>query len=151
MLAASNATGQLVCPALIADLTTRLGWRVALIFVAGMLAFAALVASLLMHDRPSDLNLPLYGEDKITPRPAEGVGLVSLLMAPINVLKDAARVPIFWVLFGTLFVCGCSTNGLIQTHFITLCHDYALAAVAAATVLAMMGIFDVFCTIGSRC
>jgi hypothetical protein len=63
-----------------------------------MLAFVALIASLLMHDRPSDLNMPLYGESKITPRPAEGVGLVSLLMAPINVLKDAARAPIFWVL-----------------------------------------------------
>jgi MFS family permease len=149
MLAASNATGQLVFLPLIAELTTRLGWRAALIFVAGMLAFVALVASLLMHDRPSDLNLPLYGESKITPRPAEGVGLVSLLMAPVNVLKDAARVPIFWVLFGTFFVCGCSTNGLIQTHFITLCHDYGLPAVTAASVLAMMGIFDFFGTIGS--
>jgi len=149
ILAASNATGQLVFLPLIAELTTRLGWRAALIFVAGMLAFVALVASLLMHDRPSDLNLPLYGESKITPRPTEGVGLVSLLMAPVNVLKDAARVPIFWVLFGTFFVCGCSTNGLIQTHFITLCHDYGLPAVTAASVLAMMGIFDFFGTIGS--
>ena len=149
MLAASNATGQLVFLPLIAELTTRLGWRAALIFVTGMLAFAALVASLLMHDRPSDLNLPLYGEDKITPRPAEGVGLVSLLMAPINVLRDAARVPIFWVLLGTFFVCGCSTNGLIQTLFITLCHDYGLAAVTGASVLAMMGVFDFFGTIGS--
>jgi predicted MFS family arabinose efflux permease len=70
-------------------------------------------------------------------------------MAPVNVLKDAARVPIFWVLFGTFFVCGSSTNGLIQTHFITLCHDYGLAAVSAASVLAMMGIFDFFGTIGS--
>ncbi len=102
-----------------------------------------------MRDRPSDLNLPLYGETKITPPPAQGVGLVSLLMSPINVLKDAARVPIFWVLFGTFFVCGCSTNGLIQTHFVTLCHDYGLPAVTAASVLAMMGIFDFFGTIGS--
>jgi MFS family permease len=149
MLAASNATGQLVFLPLIAELTTRLGWRAALIFVAGMLAFVALVASLLMHDRPSDLNLPLYGESKITPRPTDGVGRVSLLMAPVNALKDAARAPIFWVLFGTFFVCGFSTNGLIQTHFITLCHDYGLPAVSAASVLAMMGIFDFFGTIGS--
>jgi len=69
MLAASNATGQLVFLPLIAELTTRLGWRAALIFVAGMLAFVALVASLLMHDRPSDLNLPLYGERSRRGRP----------------------------------------------------------------------------------
>ena len=149
ILAASSATGQLVFLPLIAELTTRYGWRAALIFISCMLACVALVASVLMRDRPSELNLPLYGETNITPPPAEGVGLVSLLMSPIHVLKDAARVPIFWVLFGTYFVCGCSTNGLIQTHFITLCHDYGLAAVTAASVLAMMGIFDFIGTIGS--
>jgi hypothetical protein len=64
-------------------------------------------------------------------------------------LRDCARVPIFWVLFGTFFVCGCSTNGLVQTHFVALCHDYGLAATAAASVLAMMGAFDFVGTIGS--
>ena len=73
-----------------------------------------------MRDRPSDVGLPLYGETAVTPPPAAGVGLVSLLLSPLVVLKDAARVPIFWILFGTFFVCGCSTNGLIQTHFVTL-------------------------------
>ena len=32
----------------------------------------------------------------------------------------------FWVLFGTFFICGASTNGLIQTHFIPLCGDFGL-------------------------
>jgi len=149
MLAASNATGQLVFLPLIAHLTTNYGWRMTLVFVACMLAVVALLASLFMRDRPSDLNLPVYGESKITPPPAQGVGLLSLLMSPLIVLKEAARVPIFWVLFATFFVCGCSTNGLIQTHFVTLCHDYGLAATAAASVLAMMGIFDFAGTIGS--
>jgi MFS family permease len=149
MLAASSATGQLVFLPLIAELTTRYGWRAALVFISVMLGVVALVASLLMRDRPSDLGLPLYGESKMTPPPAEGVGLVSLLMAPLLVLKDAVRVPIFWVLFGTFFVCGSSTNGLIQTHFITLCHDYGLPAVTAASVLAVMGVCDFFGTIGS--
>jgi MFS family permease len=149
MLAASSATGQLVFLPLIAWLSTRFGWRASLIFIAAMLGLVALVASLFMRNRPSDLNLPLYGETKVTPPPVEGVGLVSLLMAPLYVLKEAARVPVFWVLFGTFFVCGSSTNGLVQTHFITLCHDYGLAATAAASVLAMMGVFDFFGTIGS--
>ena len=64
-------------------------------------------------------------------------------------LHDATRVPLFWVLFGTFFICGLSTNGLIQTHFITLCGDYGLTAVTAASVLAMMGVFDFIGTIGS--
>jgi MFS family permease len=149
MLAASSATGQLIFLPLIAELTTHFGWRIALVFVSGALALTAVVAFLFMRDRPSDLNLPLYGETVLSPPPPAGVGLVSLLMSPLMVLRDVAQVPIFWVLFATFFVCGCSTNGLIQTHFITLCHDYGLAATAAASVLAMMGAFDFIGTIGS--
>jgi MFS family permease len=149
IFAASNATGQLVFLPLIAQLATSYGWRMALVFVCCMLAFAGVVALVMMRDRPSDIGLPLYGETVVAPPPAAGVGLVSLLLSPLVVLRDVARVPIFWILFGTFFVCGCSTNGLIQTHFVTLCHDYGLAAVTAASVLAMMGFFDFFGTIGS--
>ena len=67
----------------------------------------------------------------------------------ILVLKDAAQNSAFWVLFATFFICGLSTNGLIQTHFIALCGDFGLAPVKAAGVLAMMGVFDFFGTIGS--
>ncbi len=149
IFAASNATGQLVFLPLIASLATNYGWRMSLVFVCCMLMAAGVLGILLMRDRPSDVGLPLYGETAVAPSPPQGVGLVSLLLSPLIVLKDAARVPVFWVLFGTFFICGCSTNGLIQTHFVTLCHDYGLAAVTAASVLAMMGIFDFAGTIGS--
>jgi len=149
MLAASSATGQLIFLPVIAELTTHYGWRIALVFVSGILGLTAIVTLVLMRDRPSDLNLPVYGETAISPAPASGVGLVSLLLSPLVVLRDCARVPVFWVLFATFFVCGCSTNGLVQTHFVALCHDYGFAATAAASVLAMMGAFDFVGTIGS--
>jgi sugar phosphate permease len=149
VFAASNATGQLIFLPVIAALATHYGWRMSLVFICCLLALAGIVALLLMRDRPSDVGLPLYGETAVAPLPAGGVGLVSLLLSPLIVLRDCVRVPIFWILFGTFFVCGCSTNGLIQTHFVTLCHDYGLAATTAASVLAMMGFFDFFGTIGS--
>ena len=149
LLSASSATGQLVFLPLIAELTERFGWRMALVFVCGLLALAALAAAALMRDRPSDLGLPPYGETVVTPPPPASAGLVSLLLVPLTALRDAARVPLFWVLFATFFICGASTNGLIQTHFITLCGDYGLTAVSAASVLAMMGVFDFAGTIGS--
>ena len=58
------------------------------------------------------------------------------------------RHPAFWA-FGTFFICGLSTNGLIQTHFISFCSDFGMAPVNSASVLAMMGIFDFFGTIAS--
>jgi MFS family permease len=149
LLTASSATGQLLFLPLIANLTERFDWRVALVVVCGCLAVAAVVVLLLMRDRPSDLNLPPYGEPAVAPPPPGGEGFLALLTSPLVVLAQSARVPLFWVLFATFFICGLSTNGLIQTHFITLCADYGLTAVTAASVLAMMGAFDFIGTIGS--
>src|SRR5262249_14568405 len=71
------------------------------------------------------------------------------LTSPFAVLKEVSGNRSFWILFGTFFICGVSTSGLIQTHFISLCGDYGLAAVTAASVLAMMGAFDFVGTIVS--
>ncbi len=64
-------------------------------------------------------------------------------------MREISKSGTFWVLAGTFFVCGLSTNGLIQTHFISLCGDNGLAAIPAASVLAMIGAFDFVGTIGS--
>ena len=66
---------------------------------------------------------------------------------PFLVLAGVRRDRVFWVLFGSFFICGLSTNGLIQSHFISLCGDAGLNPVGAASVLAMMGAFDLVGTI----
>jgi sugar phosphate permease len=149
LLSASNATGQLVFLPAIAALSEHLGWRAALLAVCAVLVVAALVVVLLMRNYPADVGLPPYGEAAVVPPPAHASGLATLLTTPILTLKEAARVPVFWVLFATFFVCGASTNGLVQTHFVTLCADYGIAAVGAASLLAVIGVFDLFGTIGS--
>jgi MFS family permease len=149
MLSASSATGQLVFLPLMAELTERYGWRTTVLFVCGMLAVVALIVLALMRDRPADLNLPLFGEVHVTPAPSIDKSLGAMLLSPLIVLKEVSRSSTFWILFATFFICGLSTNGLIQTHFVTLCGDYGILPVAAASVLAVMGIFDFFGTIGS--
>lgn len=149
LLTASSATGQLVFLPLLATLTEQLGWRSALVVVLVMLILAALVVLLLMRDRPADVGLAPYGGDAIVPAPAQQGGIGTMLMSPLLALRDASRTHTFWVLFGTFFVCGASTNGLVQTHFISLCGDFGMAAVTAAGVLAMIGIFDFAGTVGS--
>ena len=79
----------------------------------------------------------------ITPAPHPG------FWAPIQVLRESLNSSAFWILAGSFFVCGLSTNGLIQTHFISYCGDVGVPAVTAASVLAMMGVFDFFGTLGS--
>lgn len=149
LLSASTATGQLAFLPLLAGLTESQGWRVALLLVCGAILVAALVVLLLMRDRPADLGLAPYGESQVQPAPPQPASLGALLLSPIAILRDAARVPTFWILFFSFFICGASTNGLVQTHFIPLCGDYGLAAVGAASMLAMMGLFDFFGTLAS--
>ncbi|PKA42627.1 MFS transporter [Rhizobium sullae] len=148
MLSASSATGQLVFLPLMAELTERYGWRSTVFFVCAMIMVAALAVLAFMRDRPSDVNLPSLGETHVTSPPARGT-LIGALKMPVTVLKDISGTSTFWILFATFFICGLSTNGLIQTHFVTLCGDFGILPVAAASVLAVMGIFDFFGTIGS--
>lgn len=149
LLSASTATGQLVFLPLLASLTEAYGWRIALCFICAMLVLATLLVTLLMCDRPSDIGLAPYGATDIVPHVRPSGGLGELLASPVLVLMDAMKSGAFWVLFGTFFICGLSTSGLIQTHFIALCGDFGLAPVKAASVLALMGVFDFFGTIGS--
>jgi len=61
-------------------------------------------------------------------------------------LLEGSRSRDFWLLFGTFFICGLSTNGLIGTHLIAACFDAGIPEVKAAGLLAMMGIFDLIGT-----
>jgi len=149
LLAASTASGQLLFLPMLAEVTEVHGWRVALGFVCGALILAALAVLALMRERPSDVDQPRYGETQVERDVAPVGDFGASLIAPLVVLKDASRSGVFWVLFGTFFICGTSTNGLIQTHFIPMCGDFGLAATTAAGMLALMGIFDFFGTLGS--
>ncbi len=149
LLAASTASGQLIFLPALAKLTEAMGWRPALGLVCAALIVCALAVALLMRERPADVDLPLYGETEVKPHAESPGGFGASLLVPLRVLREAAGSGVFWILFGTFFICGTSTNGLIQTHFIPLCGDYGLAAVSAAGILAMMGIFDFFGTLGS--
>ena len=52
-----------------------------------------------------------------------------------------ARSRDFWLIAGSYFVCGATTNGLIGTHLIPACTDHGLSEVAGAGLLAATGVF----------
>ena len=148
VLAAATATGQLIFLPLAAWLIGHYGWRFALIPSAAAIGIAAVLIILFMRDRPSDVGLRPYGETGpvVAPAPASTQGAIA---RAFGTLGEVSGVPAFWILAGSFLICGLSTNGLIQTHFISFCADYGLPAVMAASALALMGFFDFFGTIGS--
>jgi MFS family permease len=147
ILTASVATGQLVFLPLLAHLTDRFGWRIALGLICAMLAVSAAAVLLLMRDRPSDVGLRPFGDTGTDPLPAPPPNTAPIMAAALGTLRDASKTRVFWILFATFFICGASTNGLIQVHLIPMCLDFGIPQVQAAGLLAAMGVFDFVGTI----
>ena len=148
LLTASSATGQLVFLPVAAWLIEHFGWRAAVFPVFISCAVVALLAFLFMRNRPTDVALSPFGADPSIPvAPVSAIPVRLTIATPFAILRSVSGNRVFWILFGTFFICGLSTNGLIQTHFISLCGDSGLSAVPAASVLAMMGAFDLIGTI----
>ncbi len=143
-LSAANATGQLVFLPFLARMVERNGWRAATLVVSGAAVVVFVVVLIFMRDRPEDIGLRPYGQQENAPPTTAAAAL-----APFAALGMAIRSPAFWVLAGTFFVCGASTNGLIGTHLIAACHDYGIPQMRSAQLLALMGIFDIFGTTAS--
>ena len=149
IMTASVATGQLVFLPLLASLTERFGWRVALSLVCVMVGVSAFLVLLMMRDRPSDVGLRPFGDEGKEPLPAPPPNTAPIMAAALGTLRDVSGSPVFWILFFTFFICGASTNGLVQVHLIPMCLDFGIPQVQAAGLLAAMGIFDFFGTIMS--
>lgn len=144
LLTASSATGQLIFLPVGAWLVENFGWRMAVVPVLVACGLVAIAVFFLMRNRPADVGLAPFGATQpagvATPMP---IGFAT----PFRILREASGSLVFWLLAGSFFICGLSTNGLIQTHFISLCGDAGLGPVPAASVLAMMGAFDLIGTI----
>ena len=149
MLTASSATGQLVFLPVGAWLVEHFGWRMAVLPVFLACAIVAVLVFLLMRNRPNEVGLTPYGSAPDTAVAPIAAPMVVNFLTPFRILREVSGNRVFWILFGTFFICGLSTNGLIQTHFISLCGDSGLSAVPAASVLAMMGAFDLVGTVAS--
>jgi len=143
LFAASTATGQLIFLPIAAWMIENMGWRYAVIPVFAACVVVALLATLFMRDHPGSIGLRAFGEPDSAPIEAPPARTTRLnFLGPFQMLIEASGNRTFWILAGTFFICGLSTNGLLQTHFISLCGDNGMTAVPAASVLAMMGAFD---------
>jgi len=149
LLTASAATGQLVfLPALASAVTTH-GWRSAPLIVAVATAAVIPVIWFFMRDDPREVGLRPYGESGRPETAPSNAHAGNPARRALAVLAEAARVRDFWLLAGSFFVCGASTNGLIGTHLIPAAFDCGIPEVRTASLLAMMGLFDLVGTTAS--
>ena len=131
LFGAATSAGQMIFTPLLIGLVERMGWRGSVV-VLGIIALVILTpVFLLMQDNPSDLGLEPYGG------PAPGASSAALSMG--QTMARAIRVPEFWLLSISFFICGASSNGVVGVHFIPHSIDHAIPQGTAAGVLAIMG------------
>ncbi|GII54774.1 MFS transporter [Planotetraspora thailandica] len=145
ILTAGGATGQLVFLPVLAHLAEMQGWRTASLTVSAAALAVVPLVWFLLRDTPEEIGLTAFGATEPRERPPGGGAAARAL----RVLGQAARQRRFWYLVGGFAICGASTNGLVGTHFIPAAHDHGMGETTAASLLAVIGVFDIAGTVAS--
>ncbi len=145
-LTAAAATGRLVFLPGLTALSQDYGWRSIGLTIGAASLLMVPIIYLFLKEKPADLGMLPFGAPADWQAPAKSTMPAAKLA--IVTLKEASAHKDFWYLTGSFFVCGLSTSGLIGTHFIPAAHDHGMPQVTAASLLALIGIFDV---IGTLC
>ena len=147
VLTAAGASGQLVFLPTLANLAQDPGWRASSLMISIAAFLMVPLIYFFLKEDPQSINTTPYGAESDWQPPMLEKGKAAKVA--IDALKDASKVRNFWYLVGSFFVCGLSTSGLIGTHFIPAAHDHGMSQVTAASLLALIGVFDVVGTITS--
>jgi len=147
VLTAASATGQLIFLPGLSHLAHTYSWKSVSITVSSFAMLVVPFVYFFLRERPADMGLLPYGAPLDWQPPAKSE--LSAGALAIDTLKQSLKRKDFWYLFGSFFVCGLSTSGLIGTHFIPAAHDHGMMDTLAASLLALVGIFDVIGTLFS--
>ena len=155
---AAASAGQLVSVPALMWLVVVAGWREGTVLLAAAVLLILVPVLLFMRDDPTRLGLRPYGAPESgapsttaeeSPAPEPGTVAEVPAEARGGVVSRALRTPEFWLLSGSFFICGASSNGIIGVHFVPHSIDHGIHDVTAASVLALMGAMNFVGTIAS--
>jgi len=141
ILTASTATGQLILLPVLAAIIDHYSWRIAIGLIMILSFIMLTIIFLFMKNTPKDIGILPYGLEEEIQESNEGQQENPIVIA-FNGLFEAVKAKEFWLLSGSFFICGLSTNGLIGTHFVSYCISFGVPLVTAASFLSLMGVFN---------
>jgi hypothetical protein len=114
----------------------------------GLVVGVPLIARFI-HDYPRDAGLRPYGAPADVPLAPAVKPVGNPFAGALTTLRRCVGKRDFQLPAGSFFICGASTNGLIGTHLVPASMEHGLPKVTAASLLAVIGVFDVFGTMAS--
>ena len=127
-IATSGSTGgQFALMPLLAFLITVTSWRQSY-FILGIAVLVTAVVVFL-----------LIGREAPRPRPAKGSPGASTMLSTLRAL---IRVPTFWLLGSSFFICGFTTAGVIKVHLIPYAVSCGFPPVQSATAYGVLSLFS---------
>ena len=147
VLGASVATGTLIFMPLAAWVSEVWGWRAALLIPAVGAGVSWLLFLVLARDRPQEIGLQPVGA--LSPVAVPPVPTSNFVQLSVQALAAGSRKSVFWTLAFTFAICGVSSFGLTQAHLVPFCADLGIPLGVSASLLAVIGVFDMVGTIGS--
>jgi MFS family permease len=145
--AGGMSAGQLVFVPLATKLTYTYGWRSSFFYLGiGLLIVIVPVAVWLLRDTPEQRGLRPIGATGPTQTTAD---IAAARRAGRVSVTEAAHTLPFWLLMGSFFVCGYTSNGMVLTHFMPHALEHNFTAMQASTALGVMGAMNLIGTMGS--
>jgi MFS family permease len=140
------SAGQLVVIPLAVALTVTLGWRQSYIWLGVILFVVAIPLTLLfVRNDPADKGLRPFGAGApAAPSPAAPLATEGRMST-----AEAMQVPAFWLLAGTFFICGYTSNGLVLTHLMPHAAEHGFTEMQAAQAMGVMGAVNILGTVAS--
>jgi MFS family permease len=144
ILTAATATGQLILLPVLAKILEQSSWKSAITVIVILSIVMLVLIVVFMKESPDRLQLAAYGDDTVQPYMPQSIG--NPFTHALKALLKGLRSKVFWLLAGSFFICGLSTSGLIGTHFVSYCISFGIPLITSATILSMMGVFDLIGT-----
>lgn len=143
LFGAATSVGQLIFVPTMMSLTASDGWRTGITLMLVACVAVAVPVLILMRDRPQDIGARAFGEGA-TVSAAERAA--DLRRTP---LRAALGTRDFWLLAGSFFICGYTSNGLVGTHLIPHAVEHGFTTVTSATAVGVMGSMNIVGTLAS--
>jgi sugar phosphate permease len=141
---ASSSVGQLVFIPVLALIATSIGWRQGAVVLGVVAAMLIIPIALFLRESPAAIGLTPLGA-----QPGSEAAAATQRKPDPGIMRRAVRSADFWLLAGTFFICGATSNGLVGQHFIAHAVDHGFAIEVAAGALGTVGLFNFVGVLGS--